>query len=784
MKEPFSGYLAKLVGKKEGPVTFLVPERATMPKKISNNSQKSNCSTLRGKGCDQVSRAVGKTKKYRIPFVALALALLLALPCFIFLVAGLRPVALADKLTHLDASPTVDPGSPESAPPDQTVSELQSMGNLTLGYGATCDQFHTVTGDKFCWNESDFQWGARDSTCIYNPSVPNHPASVTAVLSPKNLVGNVKGMTWTHTPASTSINLPSAVLNQNTCTDNSTCVSDNSSNNDNPNQDIHGHTGGDDIVCGNNACTSDSVGSTTQCGDPSGKRLDFDRFGCQMVDNNFDFNGDAKTVPFIASLKGVAINPTAYDPNGAVYVPTTFLYTGDILPRSTQNRPVCGSNNRWSCANSNGSTPNLVVYQAEGNFVIQKGQRQIVTIGSNVPVFWIVCDDVGGGWAFPCSDTTASNSMPFISTEDKTQSLDNGKVSEGFIKNDWLSGNANPASDGPSNSAQIRSFSQSGHLEYTYQKDTISQPGIQKLFPYMVGIGFILITPVIVMIGYQFIWASWIMGRVNGMEAFGRVLLSILAIVVSDQLAAMLIQLVDSFNMAVVNFHVTVGYTDITIGSQTSTFTLAPQGENDPASFRGIVVPISRWGCIANDFVALLSNKFWTDMAGYIPFVGGIAKFIGNIFNAIDVAKHIGEFAVLLLSISLCTQVFMRIVLLNYYVLTGPVAFGCWGLPGGVGSRVVNSWTKGFLSLLFSQTVQIFVLTTFPLILPAFPSLPSDRFGLLNVVFQALPRILVLTAALSVPKVMGTGATKAIAQAGTVVAGAVAAAGAAAMNAV
>ncbi|HEX3641575.1 MAG TPA: hypothetical protein VHV10_09815, partial [Ktedonobacteraceae bacterium] len=63
-------------------------------------------------------------------------------------------------------------------------------------------------------------------------------------------------------------------------------------------------------------------------------------------------------------------------------------------------------------------------------------------------------------------------------------------------------------------------------------------------------------------------------------------------------------------------------------------------------------------------------------------------------------------------------------------------------------------------------------------------NLPTDKFGILNVVFEALPRILVLIAVLAVPKVMGTSATKAIAQAGTVVAGAVAAAPAAAMNAV
>jgi len=197
------------------------------------------------------------------------------------------------------------------------------------------------------------------------------------------------------------------------------------------------------------------------------------------------------------------------------------------------------------------------------------------------------------------------------------------------------------------------------------------------------------------------------------------------------------------------------------------------------------VIPITRWGCVANDFVGLLANKFWTDASGFVPFVGGIIKFIANIFNVIDAAKHIGEFIMLILTINLCTQVFMRVVLLNYYVLTGPLAFACWGLPGGVGQKVVSSWTKGFMSLLFAQTVQVFVLATFPLILPPFPDLPTDQqFGILVIIFQALPRILVLSATIAVPKLMGTGATKAIAQAGTVAAGAVAAAGAAAMHTV
>ena len=179
----------------------------------------------------------------------------------------------------------------------------------------------------------------------------------------------------------------------------------------------------------------------------------------------------------------------------------------------------------------------------------------------------------------------------------------------------------------------------------------------------------------------------------------------------------MLISLADSFNLGVVGLHANLGYPHVSIDGQTSTFTLETQGEDPkiyPQSFRGIVVPISRWGCIANDFVVLLADKFWTDASGFIPFVGGIIKFGASINNAVDAAHHIGEFAVLILSIALCTQVFIRILLLNYYVLTAPLAFGCWGLPGGVGQKVVSSWAKGFLPLLFTQTIQLFVLRRFP----------------------------------------------------------------------
>ncbi|HEX3641682.1 MAG TPA: hypothetical protein VHV10_10355, partial [Ktedonobacteraceae bacterium] len=406
MKEPFSGYLAKLVGKKEDCVTHLSPERAPTPKKISNDSSERHGRTQQAKGCDRTSNRAGKTKKYHMPFVALAFVLLFALPCFISLI-GLRPVAFADKLTRLDVSqtanssptpnnsPTVAPGSPGSAPPDQTVSVLRSMGDIELGYGDKCYQFHTVTGDKFCWDKNDFWWGARDMTCVYNPLVPNRPNSI--IHFQIRFFDDVQ-----YQIPAVNVTLPTATLNQNTCTDNSTCVSDNASGHDgdDPKTPIHAQVGGDDIVCGNGACANDNTGTTTECGDPTGKQLAYDRFGCQMVNDSFSVNADHSILPTItASMKGIAINPTAYDPAGAIYLPTTFLTVADIEATSTKQWPTCAQNHRWSCPDDNGTTPSVVVYTYRGDFDWENEQYQVTTRTENVPMFYVVCDTINGGWA-------------------------------------------------------------------------------------------------------------------------------------------------------------------------------------------------------------------------------------------------------------------------------------------------------------------------------------------------------------------------------------------------
>ena len=86
---------------------------------------------------------------------------------------------------------------------------------------------------------------------------------------------------------------------------------------------------------------------------------------------------------------------------------------------------------------------------------------------------------------------------------------------------------------------------------------------------------------------------------------------------------------------------------------------------------------------------------------------------------------------------------------------------------------MMRQWFRGFFSILFMQTAQIFVAVTLPLIMPVFPNLPWDGVGVLKALMIQLPPIIVLVAIGKVPTLMGTKATAAVAQAGTVTSGAV-----------
>jgi hypothetical protein len=267
----------------------------------------------------------------------------------------------------------------------------------------------------------------------------------------------------------------------------------------------------------------------------------------------------------------------------------------------------------------------------------------------------------------------------------------------------------------------------------------------------------------------------------NALQAIPRFVMGIAIIVIAFTMTETLIAISNNITGGLVLLHRDLGFPTAMVNNQPVAYTLA--NENDPISYRGMVVPMSRWGCAANEFMKILAAKFVTDvLASIIPIFGNLIHLVATIANFFDLIKHLGQFILLVLSIMLWAQVLVRIVLLNYYILLCPIAFGCWALPGGFGQGVVTQWTKGFFSTLLIQIVQVFVITTLPLVIPVLPAIPSDSLGLMKGLLTQLPPILVLWMTVRAPSILGTSTARAVVNAGSVAGGVVTAVGATAYN--
>ncbi len=194
-------------------------------------------------------------------------------------------------------------------------------------------------------------------------------------------------------------------------------------------------------------------------------------------------------------------------------------------------------------------------------------------------------------------------------------------------------------------------------------------------------------------------------------------------------------------------------------------------------------MPMALWGCVIDDFIGLMATRVANMLGSMLGVLEALLGLVGRVKEIMDLINDMGEFALLVLSVTIWGQVIARIILLNYYIILAPVAFACWGLPGGLGIQTINAWFKGFLQLLFMQTVQLFILTSLPALLPDFGLMTFPHGGdLVNPPLQSflaqLPPIITAFAAVGAPKVlMGMGPMKTVAQAGAMAGKAVGAAG-------
>jgi hypothetical protein len=356
------------------------------------------------------------------------------------------------------------------------------------------------------------------------------------------------------------------------------------------------------------------------------------------------------------------------------------------------------------------------------------------------------------GWQFPCSDQP------------------NGTPNEAAIAGDWLSGNSYQTVNVSSDPA-ITEGTTGGRFMHTFAADTYGLQSVQRVFSYMLGLAFLLVTPIIILIGYHLILAASSFRHAGVLEGLSRVLLGALAVGVSFQLVTMLITFANVISSAIVNLHAMISYPRGQIGTGGATFTLA--GVPEPlTSYRGLVMPMSRWGCAANDFIGILGGKFFNNqVTSLFPVIGNLAPLTTRVANGTQLVSQLSEFTRLVLSVVLWLQAVIRIGLLNCYILTCPLVFACWSLPGGLGRSVLGQWMRGFFGLLFIQVGQIFLITTLPLLLPSFPALAGDNLGIMYVLLTQLPPLLVLWLTVKVPTFVGISVGRAVGMTGVMAGG-------------
>ena len=828
MKDMVRSYLAKIAEQTEKFSSCLLAERTIEQQEKSAESLKRNFPARQEKASSPTPPEKGK--KRRIPFVALALLLVFTSLCILALVGPSTLVSAArayvsSSTLHQDASTSLDAATPLAncietncfGGPTGSSFTGPLLPNASCG-GSTFKNASPVIGTAMCADPKDFLWGNLDITCVYDDNLDRQLTNFNNDLK-FTVQGNGFGPWWVNpnpnaspnqnqtTPVAGAPHTPpsASFYNQNTCVNGHQCRSDDASlldsydpKNTNPSltsDDLADKTGGDNVICKNDACANIQTSDYTGVNDGTvcGSGIAYDKLACYWIGGNWYYN------------------PTAYAPDGALEEGTTggdinvkiprsdlaaryddksiapmyglhvaqsggrgggFQYVDGTLQTSGSD-PYCntppngGGVGHWTCNNgSSGAKIVLVMTVGTGTYdsssVFQSSPMTVQSImsggGWTYPPTWsVMCAGTGQqGGEFPCSDISGA---PNISV----------------ITKDWLSGNTNVTG---------AAGDTSGHLVLTYNADTVESPNLQKIFGITLALGYLLIAPTVILIGYQMLWSSWTFKRAGAMEAFGRVILSLVAVGISFTLCEMLIGLANLVSTALAAWHQQLGYPQVLINGNYYQYTLA--GDTDSGSFRGVVVPVSRWGCLLNDFVGILESKAVGDIfKNIIPFFGGLAGLASGIADAVEFARRVGEFGMLILSINIFAQVLTRIVLINYYILMGPIIFACWGFPAGIGQKVVGQWFKGFVSLLAVQAVQIFVLTTLPFLIPPLPNLPTDStFGLLKTLLGQLPSLIVLLATTKVPQLLGSASTKAIGKAGSMTAGAVVAIGGAAYSTV
>src|SRR5205807_6732320 len=118
--------------------------------------------------------------------------------------------------------------------------------------------------------------------------------------------------------------------------------------------------------------------------------------------------------------------------------------------------------------------------------------------------------------------------------------------------------------------------------------------------------GFLIITPSILLVGYEIMVGAATFRYAGSLEGLSRVLLGGLAVAISYAIVQMLVSFETLVAAGILVLHAEHPFPRVTVNGLPVPYMLSNTTRPEPIiSYRGIVVPLSRWGCAVNSFMGI-----------------------------------------------------------------------------------------------------------------------------------------------------------------------------------
>lgn len=115
-------------------------------------------------------------------------------------------------------------------------------------------------------------------------------------------------------------------------------------------------------------------------------------------------------------------------------------------------------------------------------------------------------------------------------------------------------------------------------------------------------------------------------------------------------------------------------------------------------------------------------DPYTTDWASKLQDTPQVPDLGGGFLLAFKSLSDLLGFTVGIMALMLMGQMALRVLLIDFYIVTGPLGMGAWALPGNGGKSLTRMWLQDFFTVLFSQFLQVIALIVVRLVVGAITS--------------------------------------------------------------